>query len=355
MKIEFPFVWFTQPIKAHPKPWLFFKIDGIMLNAYEILRNDSVAKQVRTEGVHKYMGFDGLITMDSGGYLFMKKGEINITPKTILELYEDSKPNFGVVLDFPSTPNLPREVIEERLSRTLENTKQMLEMRRTTNPKLIPVIHGHDREILGHYIERLQKIGEFDIYGIGSLVPLVFNTKGIGGIHNAIRVISWVRALLPDKIIHVFGVGSSITMHLMFYAGVDSVDTTAWRTKAAFGAIQLSGSGDRYITPVKRNKPYTKLSKEEQKILEECECPACKRHGFEGLKRSFTLRALHNAWVYQREVEKAREFIENGEYSEYVKGLVEKNRLAKRALEFIEKFKNEFKGDRDSGIYKINT
>jgi len=44
MEIEVPFLWFTQPIKARPRPWRFFRIDGLMLNAYEILHNYSVAE-----------------------------------------------------------------------------------------------------------------------------------------------------------------------------------------------------------------------------------------------------------------------------------------------------------------------
>jgi len=339
MRIETPFLWLTQPIKARPRPWHFFKVDGLMINAYEILHNDSVAERVRSEGAHKYMKFDGLITMDSGGYLFMKRGEMDVTPEAILALYEEGKPDFGVVLDFPVTPNLPREVVEERLSKTLENTRRMLKSRRSANPALIPVIHGHDEETIRRYVKRLREIGDFDVYGIGSLVPSVFNAKGVGGIHNVVRIISLVRTLLPDKIIHVFGVGGTLTMHLMFYAGADSIDTTSWRTKAAFGAIQLSGSGDRYITPRKRHKQYPKLSEEEQRILDECECPACKKEGLEGLTKSFTLRALHNAWVYQREVERARELMRSGEYGRYVREVVGRSKVFVKALKLVERLK----------------
>jgi tRNA-guanine family transglycosylase len=272
------------------------------------------------------MRFDGLIAMDSGGFLFMKREEVDVIPEMILMLYEESKPDFGVILDHPLTPNLPQEIIKKRLLKTLENTKRMIEARQTANPELIPVIHGYDVKTIKHYIERLQEIGKFNIYGIGSLVPFAFNTKEVGGIRNVIRIVSFVKSLLPDKIIHVFGVGSAVTMHLMFYAGADSIDTTSWRTKAAFGAIQLPGSGDRYITPRKRHKRYPKLSREERRILDECKCPACKRDGLEGLRRSFTLRALHNAWVYQSEVEKARKLLKSGEYKEYVRNVIRKTR-----------------------------
>ncbi|RSN71493.1 tRNA-guanine transglycosylase [Candidatus Methanodesulfokora washburnensis] len=341
MKIETPFLWFIQPIRATPKPWQFFHIDGVMLNAYEILRNEGAAKQVRSKGAHGFLKFNGLIAMDSGGFLFMKRDAININPEIILALYEESKPNFGVVLDHPLTPNLPQEIAERRMIKTLENTKRMVEARRTTNPELIPVIHGYDTSSIERYVKKLKEIGDFSIYGIGSLVPSVFNSKGVGGIYNVIEIVSFVRTLLPNKIIHVFGVGSTLTMHLMFYAGANSIDSSSWRSKAAFGAIQLPGLGDRYITPRKRHKTYPKLSMEEQRVLDECKCPACEREGLEGLRRSFVLRALHNAWVYQREIEKTRELIKSGEYEEYVKRVIGRTKVFSRALEVADKFKSK--------------
>ncbi|MCQ5340606.1 MAG: queuine tRNA-ribosyltransferase family protein [Candidatus Methanomethylicia archaeon] len=340
MNIKTPFLWFTQPIKGYPKPWHFFKIDGLMFNAYEILHNNLIIEEIKKEKIHGYVKFNGMITMDSGGYLFMKKNEIDITPEVILKLYEESKPNFGVILDHPLLPYFSQDIIEKRLLKTLENTKRMIEARQTTNPELIPVIHGYDTKTIKFYIERLQEIKEFNIYGIGSLVPSVFNTKEVGGIYNVIKIVSFVRTLLPSKIIHVFGIGSSLTMHLMIYAGADSIDTTSWRTKAAFGAIQLPGVGDRYITPKKRHKSYPNLSKEEQRILDECKCPACKKEGLEGLRRSFVLRALHNAWIYQKEIEKTRKLIKNNEYEDYVKQVIGKNKKFSKMLEVIEKLKN---------------
>jgi 7-cyano-7-deazaguanine tRNA-ribosyltransferase len=329
MLIEKPFLWFTQTIKGTPKPWLLFKLDGLMLNAYEILQNNSASERIREVGIHRYMGFEGPVTIDSGGFLFMKKKKVNIKPEVILKFYEDSKPNFGVVLDYPLVPNLPYAISKRRLLKTLENTRCMLKLRKTVNPELIPVIHGYNLRSINWYLKKLQEIGEFDVYGIGSLVPSVFNTKGVGGIYNVVRVVSWVRKILPTKIVHVFGVGSTLTMHLMFYAGADSVDSSAWRTKAAFGAIQLPGTGDRYISTRDRHKKYLNLSKEEKKVLDECRCPACRNFSIQDLRNSFELRAIHNAWIYQKECERARKLIKNDEYEIYVKDIIGKTRFSR--------------------------
>jgi tRNA-guanine family transglycosylase len=312
-----------------------------MLNAYEVLHSNSIAECMRSKGVHRYMKFEGLIAMDSGGYLFMRRQEVNVTPEAILSLYEGVKPNFGVVLDHPLAPSLPQEDAERRLLATLENTKRMVEARKTANPELVPVIHGYDDETVRNYVKKLHEIEDFNIYGIGSLVPSVFNIKGAGGIYNVVRIVSLVRTLLPNKVIHVFGVGSTLTMHLMFYAGADSIDTSSWRTKAAFGAIQLPGVGDRYITPRERNKQYPRLSREEQLILDGCKCPACREEGLEGLIRSFKLRALHNAWVYHKEIEKARKLLKGGEYEEYVKRIMGKGRKFSGVLKLVDELKSK--------------
>jgi tRNA-guanine family transglycosylase len=343
MKIKTPILWLTKPIRNKPDPWHYFKVEGVMVNAYEILTKPSITKRIIDEGVHKYMGFDGLIVMDSGGFLFMNKKKINVNPETIIDLYEKSKPNYAVVLDHPLLPNLPPEEINKRLEETLENTKIMLELKQSKNPVLIPVIHGFDKTTIKKYIRKLQDIGDFDVYGLGSLVPFVFSTKGNGGIYNLIEIVSLVRALLPDKIIHVFGVGSALTMHLMFYIGVDSVDTVSWRIKAAYGAIQLPGISDRYITPRMRHKKYASLSKEEEKILEKCNCPACRKEGIEGLIKSFKLRALHNAWVYQKEIEKTRRLMKDGEYEKYVESILSKNVVFAKALRYASIMKRKIR------------
>jgi len=343
MKIKTPILWLTKPIRNKPDPWHYFKVEGVMVNAYEILTKPSITKRIIDEGVHKYMGFDGLIAMDSGGFLFMNKKKVNVNPETIIDLYEKSKPNYAVVLDHPLLPNLPPEEINKRLEETLENTKIMLELKQSKNPVLIPVIHGFDKTTIKKYIRKLQDMGDFDVYGLGSLVPFVFSTTGNGGIYNLIEIVSLVRALLPDKIIHVFGVGSALTMHLMFYIGVDSVDTVSWRIKAAYGAIQLPGISDRYITPRKRHKKYASLSKEEEKILEKCNCPACRKEGIEGLIKSFKLRALHNAWVYQKEIEKTRRLMKDGEYEKYVESILSKNVVFAKALRYASIMKRKIR------------
>jgi len=323
-----PFLWFAQLIDGKPKPWKHFSLDGVMVNAYEILGKTKANNEVRKKGIHRYLEFRGPIMMDSGGFQFMKKKELDVDPKKILKLYEESKPNFGVILDHPLGPDLSHGEKMDRWFKTLTNTRIMIANHNTDCTKLVPAVHGHKLDEIEWFLQELDRISAFDFLGIGSLVPSVFSTKGAGGIANVVEIVNFVRKKLPDRRIHVFGVGSTLTMHLMFYAGADSIDSSGWRTKAAYGAIQLPKIGDRYITPRKRHKTYRDLSENEKEILAQCECPVCEKEGLEKLKRSFTARALHNAWVFQKEVQKARELIRMNEYESYVQEILIQSSLS---------------------------
>ena len=341
MKLKFPFLWITQQAKASPKPWKYFDIEGVMLNAYDILKKPTISERIKQQKVHNYLEFNGVVAIDSGGFLFMKHKEVPISPEELVEMYEEWKPNFAVSLDHPIFPTLPENVVKKRQRISLENLKTMIEIKKGSNPTLIPVIHGYDKRSLEWYIHELERIGEFDIYGIGSLVPLAKGVKGgKGGLYKAIDVIMSIKKLIPDRKLHVFGVGSSLTMHMMFLSGADSIDSSSWRYKAAFGAIQLPGIGDRYITG-KTTSKYPDLSPEEVDIVKKCQCPACKEYGLEGLRTKFTLRAIHNAWVYQNEIYRIREHVKNNTYEEYVKSLIKEHKVYKKVFEYILKQRSQ--------------
>lgn len=340
MMTKTPFLWFGQTIRGVPKPWRHFKIDGIMVNAYEILQNQTVNERVREQKIHNFLCFKGPIAIDSGGFFFMKKKILDIKPKTILQLYRESKPDYGVILDHPIGLEVSEKEIRKRQLRTLKNTKVMFELHEGSNPELVPVVHGHNIKSIEWYLSKLNRISGSRTYGIGSLVPAVHNQKGCKmNVYDAVEIISHVRKNLPDKKIHVFGIGSTLTMHLMFYAGADSIDSSSWRTKAAFGAIQLQGVGDRYITRKSRHKKYRDISKDEKELIKNCKCPACKNYPLRGLRESFSLRALHNAWVFQKEIETTRKLIKRNEYEEYVNHVLKGTRFSKVA-KFIKKLKH---------------
>lgn len=320
-RLEYPFLWLGSPVGSRVRPWTQFNIDGLIVNAFDIFKNPQVESAIREQTVKAFLNFRGPVMIDSGGYLFMRSKELHVDLARLVGLYERARPDFCVIMDHPLDITNSRAEIRRRQITSLRNTERMVRLRSTKNPTLIPVVHGFDFESVDWYLDELERIEKFEIYGIGSLVPSVFSSRGAGGISNVIQIVSHVRRRLPSKRIHVFGIGSTLTMHLMYYCGADMVDSSGWRLKAAYGAVQILGTGDRWITGHHRHKPYPQLSAQEKTILEMCTCPACKEQGFSGLESSFTLRALHNAWIYQREVETARKLVDRAGYEDYLRGV----------------------------------
>ena len=340
--IEKPYFWLGVPIKGDPQPWREYRWRyGLMPNAYEILSSPRLDESVRKHGISRFLDFQGNIAIDSGGYQFLYQLSTSIRPDDVLELYRNCKPDFGVVLDHPISPGLSLQRRRTRQAETLANTRYMISHRVSRSPVLIPVIHGHHPITLGVYIKKLMSICDPPVIAIGSVVPSIFSTTGAATSYQAIRALAFIRRKLPDKVLHVFGVGSIMTMHLMYYAGIDSVDSSAWRIKAAYGAIQLPGICDRNVTGKSAKAKYKRLSKKERQVLDSCRCPICRAEGIAHLKKSFQARAIHNSWVYQSEVDLVRRLMRSGEYERYVERTLSSNPRFSKILTVLKNYKSK--------------
>ena len=119
--IDTPTLWIGHTIGGKPEPWKSFPVDNLLVNAYEILKKPSVFGEINKKGIHKYLDFDGLVLMDSGGFLFQKKNDIDVDASTILQLYHDSDPDIGVILDDPFDLSKSRRINNRRWKVTINN------------------------------------------------------------------------------------------------------------------------------------------------------------------------------------------------------------------------------------------
>lgn len=316
--IETPVFWLGKNFSAKPRLQEFDGIDSLILNAYDILKEKSL-KTLKEEDktIHKLLGFKKFIMLDSGGYKFQKKEKMDTTPSEILKVYEFLEPELGVVLDYPFDPSKSEKENYLRWKKTLENTSEMLSA--DIEVPLMCVVHGYTPEGIAKACKDIKDIfsSNPNFLGIGSLVPLLLhkNSRKVTEINGkdakyiAIDAIKKVRNEFPDSFLHVFGVGGATTMHTLFAIGVDSIDSIGWRLKAGFGAIQLPGVGDRFVTDQGESKRRRKLDKEEEKLLSKCECPICKDKSLKEQKKllnneysdTFFNRAIHNAHVFKKE------------------------------------------------------
>ena len=120
--------------------------------------------------------------------------------------------------------------------------------------------------------------------------------------------------------VHLMGFGSSpLTLHLGFFCGVNSTDTTGYRRGAAYGKIITQGTGWRSVGKKKNSFDVASPSKLELEKLSKCGCPVCRKDQH-FLYTNWKARAIHNKYVLQLEESRARRLIKKDfdAYEEYV-------------------------------------
>jgi 7-cyano-7-deazaguanine tRNA-ribosyltransferase len=187
----------------------------------------------------------------------------------------------------------------------------------------VPVVHIGN--YLMQYTERVtadKNLSRKPCIALGAIVPNLLRKPNAMSYADILFGLRYVRQTFADKSIHVFGVGGTATLHLMAVVGVDSVDSSGWRNRAARGIVQLPGRGERLVADLgswRGREP----SAEEWEILHRCKCPACRKHGVDGLQacklHGFCCRATHNLWVILGENRWLTKHIARGTYARYYK------------------------------------
>ncbi|HEC88415.1 MAG TPA: hypothetical protein ENI52_03770 [Thermoplasmata archaeon] len=339
--IDTPILWIGHQIGGIPKPWESFPLKTLIMNACDIIDHPKAYRSISRKGIHKFLNFDGMVMIDSGGFLFQKKNRLDVAPSDILDLYHMAKPELCVVLDHPLDPFQSQHKNYYRWKKTIENTIYMYN--NNGNSVLLPVLHGYTLRKLRNACKKIKEIDEPGLIGLGSLVPLVFRRERTYNFNNSLHfivdAIKLVRNEFPNAFLHVFGIGSTSSMHLMYSLGVDSLDSIGWRLKAAYGTIQLPGIGDRYLK--KHPNRRRVINRKEMEILSKCECPACKnksiKEQIEILDNSFRARALHNSWVFMKEQETFKQLLVEGKIRLFVENRLKNSPFLKAFHYFTNK------------------
>jgi queuine/archaeosine tRNA-ribosyltransferase len=285
------------PLRGRPRPWEHFKVPAIMANAYEIIRNQTLRQDIQAKGgIHEFLGYDGIVLLDSGGFQAMIYG-IDIKLEKLVEVYRIAQPDYCFSLDYPSssTRNSKRKI-----ARTIANYEEM----RKSFRQVIPVIHPKLERALKEY-EAYQKHSP-EYVAIGGLVPMMRTTKGVAdGRKKAIDLIAEIRRR-HNAFLHIMGLGAPTIVPILKSLNCTSTDSATWRIKAAHGKIMLPSMGERYVSNKGAKFGIVTLSDAETELIERLECPILAEYGWEGLVESFEARALFNAWisVYANDSEK---------------------------------------------------
>ena len=166
-RIPTPVNWLTSPTQfGKVNPWARFKVDGVMVNAYDILSSSQKAKNALEAGLPSFLDYDGPIMMDSGGFLFLRNNRRVADIQELINLYEKFKPDIAVTLDFPFSPNLTSSNRKKLWERTLKNFEFFLQSDISIN--IMPVLHGSTIKEMKAACKSVKDLTDPRIIGIGS-------------------------------------------------------------------------------------------------------------------------------------------------------------------------------------------
>jgi queuine tRNA-ribosyltransferase len=311
----------------------------ILGNTYHLMLRPTAELIEKLGGLHKFMGWDGPILTDSGGFQVMSLSNIRkisdegvefsshldgskyfLTPEKSIEIQRQLGSDITMIFDecvkFPASFAEAKEAMERSIL-WAERSKSAFQKR--LGYGIFGIVQGSIfkdlREISS---QKLVEIG-FDGYAIGGLA--------VGEGQDAMfEVLDYAPDFLPEnKPRYLMGVGKPSDIVGAVLRGIDMFDcvipTRSGRTGQAFtrdGVINI------------RNAKY----RDDQKPLDEkCSCYACQNHSRAYLNHltkaneilASMLLSEHNIFYYQDLMKEIRKNIEEKIFTEFAKNFLAQN------------------------------
>lgn len=282
-------------------PYFLPSLKAVMVSYADFHQMPARMKQAMKMGLHAYLGVpEGTqVYLDNGAFYFLRKsGEAE--RRLYYRFIKAAEPDwYPIPFDSIPTPAMSLRQQQRCFDVTMKINVNY------QHDGYVPVIHVC--QLLTEYTARLlkhPKLSEKPRLALGGIVPNLLRAPKAIPFDEVLSSLRQVRTLFARKEVHVFGIGGTSTLHVAALLGIDSVDSSGWRNRAARGIVQLPGCGDRMIADLGKWRGR-KPSKDEWATLECCRCPACRQDGLRGLKRSgldgFSHRACHNLWILLEE------------------------------------------------------
>ena len=252
-------------------------------------------------GLHRWLNLPEHIKvyLDNGAFSFLRRARE--TPRAEYKAFvRAARPDWWPIpQDYIPTPRMTVAEQQQARQRTMRVNLDYW------NDGYVPVIHIS--RVLHEYVLAVKgnaQLAEKTAIALGGIVPNLLRAPKAMPYRTVLDGLKQVRQEFAGKQLHVFGIGGIATLHLAALLGMDSVDSSGWRNRAARGIVQLAGSGDRVVAEL-GNWRGRQPDDTEWATLATCPCPACQRFGLDGLKASgldgFCNRATHNLWTLLEE------------------------------------------------------
>lgn len=303
----------------------------LMTNLYHLLERVGVERIVSLGGLHEFIGWNGPVAMDSGGYQVFSLaglrrvddrgvtfrsphdgGTVELTPERVVDFQERVGVDAAMVLDECPPWPVDREAAAEALRRTQLWARRSLD-RWSAAAGAGAGAAGLFGIVQGSFFEDLRRRAAEDLAG------LPFDGYAIGGVsvgeerELGRRAMSWVAPALPeDRPRYLMGLGTPEDIVHAVGQGVDLFDCVLPSRNARHGTL-FSSAG---IVRIKK----ARYRQDPRPVDETCGCPVCRRYSRAFLHHLFrcgeitgkVLATEHNVRYYLDFMAGLREAIAGG-------------------------------------------
>ncbi len=312
-------------------------INAILANTYHLHLRPGEERIQKLGGLHRFMGFEGSIVTDSGGFQVFSLAsrrkidedgvtfashidgaQIRLTPEIAIEIQQKLGSDIAMPLDeCPPYPCPPTE-LETAVERTIRwakrcRARQIQFLNEGSKQALFGIVQGGvDERLRKRCAEELLALN-FDGYSIGGVA--VGEEKPL--MQQAVDLC--IDLLPKEKPRYLMGVGTPEDILMAVERGVDFFDCVA-PTRNARNALVYTSEGKLKL----RNAVH---SDDSRPLDSQCDCPACKNFSRAYLRHLFLaeemlgpmLATLHNLRFFSQFMKEVRESISSGSFASTAK------------------------------------
>ena len=310
----------------------------VLGNTYHLFFRPTVDVIEELGGLHRFMGWDGPILTDSGGFqvfslrhTIAKADEDGVTFRSVYdgdlarftpELAADVQRRLGsdiaMCLDVCPPGDAPRADLERAVEWTSAWARRQVAAPRADGQLVFGIAQGGtDPELRRRSIEDVASLG-FDGHALGGL--------SVGEDRDAmLESVAWAAPLLPEERARYFmGIGDPLGVLDVIERGVDMFDCVL-PTRLGRTATALTWEG-------RLNLKNSRFVRDGRPLDEDCDCLACERFSRAYLRHLVTQQELlglillseHNVRFLLELTAGARSAIERGEFGRYRSDVLER-------------------------------
>jgi queuine tRNA-ribosyltransferase len=273
-------------------------------------------------GLHRFMGWDGPILTDSGGYQVFSLGKMRklseegvrfqshldgsshlLTPENVVQIQEALGSDIAMALDECIPHDANREYVQSSTERTIRWAERCSRARSKADQLMFGIIQGGAYKDIREKCVQEMKSMPFDGFAVGGL--------GIGEGEELLHSIAeFTGGSLPeDQPRYLMGIGTPENIVSAVRAGFDLFDCVLPTRNARNGTL--------FTSQGKISIKRAEFANDPRPLDQACDCYCCRNFSRAYLRHLYTageilssqLNSLHNLYFYHRLMESCRESI----------------------------------------------